>query len=211
MSRRPTLTEVLSDSIRYFLNDFSVCLPGRIEKYDAVTQKADVKPLIQKQYVDGETQPLPIVVGVPVVFPGAGNRARLNMSVLEPGDFVLMLFCDRAIDKWVQSGRDLPPPDRRQHDLTDAIAIAGLNPFTGFDNPEPDVVGISYKDAKFRLQPDGRITIGNAATELLDILDRTLTEISAITVTVSGVPTPINNIPNFVALRAELSLLKGSQ
>lgn len=212
MSRRPTLSSVLSDSIRYVLNDFNVCMPGRIEKYDAVKQKADVKPLIQKQYLDGRTESLPIVVGVPVVFPGAGNRAKLNMSVLQQGDFVLMLFCDRNIDQWLSSGRDLPPSTRRQHDLTDAIAIAGLNPFSGFDNPEPDVVGITYKDAKFRIQPDGKVTIGNGVTELLDIIDRILLNIQLITVTDSlGVPSPINNIPSFTDLQNELAFLKGSQ
>jgi hypothetical protein len=186
-------------------------MPGRIETYDAVKQKATIKPLIQKQYLDGKTESLPIVVGVPVIFPAAGNKARLNMSVLGEGDFVLLLFCDRSIDQWLVSGNDLPPTGRRQHDLTDAIAIAGLNPFTGFDNPEPDVVGISYKDAKFRIQPDGRFTIGNGATELLDILDRVIAEISSITVTTVTGPTPINNLAQFLILQQELQLIKGSQ
>lgn len=211
MSRQPTLSSVLSNAMRYVLNDFNVCMPGRIEKYDPVTQKADVKPLIQKQYLDGQTQSLPIVVGVPVVLPGAGNKARLNMSVLERGDFVVMFFCDRSIDQWLQGGRDLPPTDRRQHDLTDAIAVPGLNPFTGFNNPEPDVVGITYKDAKLRLQPNGRITLGNGAAELLDILDKTLEAIQNITTIVDGAPLPIFNRPVFVALQQELSLLKGTQ
>lgn len=116
------------------LNSVHVALPGRIEKYDSATQKADVKPLVMwvSRSPDGSKErprPMPVVPCVPVVFPAAGGFS-VTFPV-EVGDTVLLVFASQSLDNWLFSdGRDTDPDDPRRHGLTDAIALPGLRPFT---------------------------------------------------------------------------------
>jgi hypothetical protein len=130
--RTPTLAELLAihgDSIKR--SSFSA-LPGRIEKYDAATQKASVKPLVKDRVPtkDGSEllEPFPIIQSVPVVWPRAGGFF-LTMP-LAVGDLVLLVFADRSIDKFKSSrGTDTDPDDFRMHDIADAVALPGCYPF----------------------------------------------------------------------------------
>jgi len=129
--RTPTLSEVIRAAIDSRLRDVHVALPGRIESYDASEQKADVKPMV------GELLPtragreieesLPVIPNVPLVFPrGGGFYLTLPMR---PGDFVLLVVNERSIDTWISGdGDEKSPDDFRTHNLSDAVALAGLYP-----------------------------------------------------------------------------------
>lgn len=108
-----------------------VALPGRIETYDASTQQATVQPLVYDGVYD-ETgartaDRLPVVTGVPVVFPGAGGF-RVTFPVTA-GDTVLLVFSSSSIDLWLALGGEVDPVDDRRHHISDAIAIPGLRDF----------------------------------------------------------------------------------
>jgi hypothetical protein len=131
-TRTPDLSEVVKAAIDSQLRDFYVALPGQVVSYNSVTQTVDVKPLLQRAYVDedgnDDTDELPIVTSVPVMFPKAGGHF-LSLPIIA-GDNVLLLFCDRSIDLYMSSSGavSVDPVDFREHDITDAVAIPGFFP-----------------------------------------------------------------------------------
>lgn len=131
MSNSPTMAEALSLIMEARLRELHVAIPARVEAYDAATQKASVQPLIRAKRVDVDgdelVERLPLIIGVPVVFPAAGGF-RLTFPVV-PGDTVLLVFSEASLDVWLQTGGDVDPRDDRRNHLSDAIAIPGLHPF----------------------------------------------------------------------------------
>lgn len=131
--RTLTLDDLLQLHGNQLLDGVHTCMPGAIDTWDPVTQKADVKPLIKRriQHEDGTEllEELPIIPGVPVQFP---RSAEFFLSFpLHKGDFVMLHFAERSIDKWLSgTGADTDPDDFRRHDLTDAIAVPGVAPFS---------------------------------------------------------------------------------
>lgn len=108
-----------------------VALPGRVEAYDATTQKATVKPLLRRRHEDEDGAvsyvPRNPISNVPVVFPGGGGyRLIFPLAV---GDTVLLVFGDESMDAWLSKGGDADPADVRRHSLTDAICIPCLRSF----------------------------------------------------------------------------------
>lgn len=131
-TRIPTLAEVLTAAIDSRLGLLHTALPGRVESYDAASQKATVKPLIQNVELPDEgaeiLDVLPVLHDVPVVFPRTAGFF-LSLPVAK-GDLVLLVFLERSADLWLHSqGGDTNPVDPRRHDLSDAVAIPGLFPF----------------------------------------------------------------------------------
>ncbi len=185
MSGEPTLNKAIHSVVEYRLSNLHTCLPGRVEKYDPETQKADVKPLLKRKFKDNTEIELPVIVNVPVVFPRSGGGS-LTFPVVK-GDGVLLLFSERSLDRWLSAGGDVAPDDRRKFDLSDAIAIPGLNPFT-MNNLDPDGVNATliFGDGKFVINPDGKIALGNSNQELMDLIDRLIAALVA-----SVVPTGI--------------------
>lgn len=138
-SRTPKLEEVLSRTIQYRLEDLHVCIPAEVTAYDAATQKASVKPLVQRVLVDLDgnesLEGFPVIPSVPVMWPRAGGF--FMVMPLAVGDLVMLVFADRSLDLWlIGSGSETNPIDLRTHDLSDAVAIPGLYPFSKALNAE---------------------------------------------------------------------------
>ncbi|WP_065649245.1 Gp138 family membrane-puncturing spike protein [Pantoea eucrina] len=116
--------KVLSDSIFSMLR---VSLPGIIESFDPIACTCTVQPALKGQTADElgniKSAPLPLLVDVPVIFPRGGG-CTITFPV-KAGDECLVVFSDRCIDFWWQSGGVQEPVDPRQHDLSDAFAIVG--------------------------------------------------------------------------------------
>jgi len=124
----PSLADVLRGTISDELSGVHVAIPGRVTAYSASRARASVQPLIRRGYTDeaGERQSerLPVVVDVPVVFPGSGPYSlKFPIGV---GDTVLLVFASASLDKWLAIGGEVDPVDDRRHSLSDAIAIPGL-------------------------------------------------------------------------------------
>lgn len=104
-----------------------VSIPGIIQSFDPDAVTAVVQPAIKG--VEHDTSGaeisvnLPLLVDVPVVFPRGGG-CTLTFPVKE-GDECLVIFADRCIDFWWQSGGIQEPVDGRMHDLSDAFCIVG--------------------------------------------------------------------------------------
>lgn len=107
------------------LKDLHTCLPGIIASFDPVTQTASVQPAIKRIFTEHGAVNLPLCVDVPVAFPGGGDFF-LTFPV-KAGDECILMFSERAIDNWHVSGGTQTPAEYRMHDLSDGIAIVGLN------------------------------------------------------------------------------------
>lgn len=166
MSRRsPTLEEVIRAALAAAQGRIHTALPGRIESYDSERQCANVQPLIQNITLTGEgedlVETLPIINDVPVVFPrGGGFFISLPLA---KGDYVLLVFNERSIDKFVTgSGGVTDPLDPRQHNLSDAVAFAGFYPFAQSiedSNGEDLVLGKDENGVQLALTADGRVNV----------------------------------------------------
>ncbi len=104
--------------------DVHTCLPGIIEEFNPELQTATVTPAIKRILVKGEELVLPPCVDVPVYFMGSADFF-ITFKVSR-GDGCLLLFSERCIDGWFETGQPSPPLDYRLHDLSDAFALIGV-------------------------------------------------------------------------------------
>lgn len=158
MPTERSLTEALARAVERAMTELSVCLPGRVERYDHTQQRADVVPLLRKRYADGQIGEPQVITNVPVVFPRSGG-ASLTFPV-RPGDGVMLHFADRSIDDWLSEGGTVTPTDSRKHDISDCIAVPGLYAFDG-ESPQDnnDDVLLKYADSEVRLKGDGDVEV----------------------------------------------------
>lgn len=135
-SRSPNLAEVIRMAVKENQATIHTGLPGRIDKYDNVEQKADIclllrRPLVTADGVELEPEDLPILMDVPIEFPrgGAGSGDFMLTWPLAPGDLCKVDFIERSMDQWLdKNGEVTTPLDFRMHSLSDAVARPGLYP-----------------------------------------------------------------------------------
>jgi phage baseplate assembly protein V len=205
MSKR-SLSEPIQRALDVLSTEIRVCIPGRVEKYDHTIQRAEVKPLINRWYADGQSQEMPVVAGVPVVFPRSGG-ASLTMPV-KSGDGVLLLFSDRSIDKWLKKGGVVTPDDRRKHSLSDCIAIPGLYSFADQSPSENnDDVLLQFDGSNVRLKPGGNAEIETSATIKAETVDLSAEcETAELTASISTeITSPITTINGNVKINGSIT------
>jgi hypothetical protein len=218
MTSPNTLGSAITNSVLYQLMNVHTSFPAQIVSYDYTKKRASVQPLIDKKYTDGVVQPMPILNNVPVVFPTASGFSMTYP--VNPGDYCLVSCCERSISDWLTSGNQGPPSDPRRLDLSDGVAIMGLQPFS---NPIPasnntDFV-LSYNGSSITIDGNGNIildtsntvAIGNSTTELLSVVSQLMTYLQGPTVMGAAFGGPLN--PAFVsqvlALQTQLNLITG--
>lgn len=133
-----------------------VSMPGLVLASNALNQTVTVQPLIREKVLDRKTgqiqwKDLPVLTDVTVQYPG-GTLGVLTHPP-SPGDEVMLIFQDRCYDSWWSSGQLSNWNDRRFHDLSDAIAIPGLN-------STPRIVPLVAPDAIELRSFDGITRIG---------------------------------------------------
>jgi len=228
MSSPISMADAIRQSILYQLSLIHTALPGAIVSYDYTTQKAAVQPLLNKLSPEGPPNgtpiPLPVLQNVPVIFPRAGG-ASLTFPVVQ-GDTCLLLFIERSTDLWKTDGGQVTPDDNRRFNLSDAVAIMGLFPFSETSQAtNNDDLLLTYNGSSFRIKKNGdivietasKIAIGTSVVELLQKISDTLAGIAAITTTVTvasvpfgPVPFPIDNAATFTAIKGQIDSIKGT-
>src|SRR5690606_5340550 len=89
--------------------------------------------------------------GVPVWFPQGGPFAIT--FPLGEGDECLLVFMDLCMDSWLARGDVQNWSDRRRHDLSDAVALVGLNSQPNrLENIASDALELRTKDGDFRFR-----------------------------------------------------------
>lgn len=128
---------------RELINDFNVtldaCLQGLqsriwtalpcvVQSFDPSVMTITAQPAVMgyRRNPDGTTDTItmPLLVDVPVQFPGAGG-VSMTFAVA-PGDECLIVFSSRCIDGWWYLGGVQEQVEKRRHDLSDGMAILGF-------------------------------------------------------------------------------------
>ena len=127
--RYPSIYSWIQAQIDASLNQTFVSMPGIVQSFDATDCTAAVQIAILYQNRDKNNNwqnitPSPVIPKAIVQFPG--NKNFIYTFPLAAGDEGLLVFADRCVDSWWQSGGVQPQLDIRQHDLTDAIFIPGI-------------------------------------------------------------------------------------
>ncbi len=159
MGEKNTLIEVIENAISRAFEDVHTCMPGRIESYSFRDQKATIKPLLKKIYLDNTVLDLPVLGNVPVIFPRT-STAGITFPI-NKGDKCLLVFSERSLEQWYLSGNNIEPGDRRRYDLSDAIAIPGLYSFaeTNIQSNNSDTE-IHNKGQRITIKANGDIEMG---------------------------------------------------
>lgn len=117
----------LDTAFRTFASTFWVALPAIVQSYDAAKGTVTVLPAIQFTALqeDGSRAPIELrpIPDVPVVVLGGGGFVAT--FPIQAGDEALVIFADRCIDAWWQSGKVSPQAELRMHSLSDGFAIIG--------------------------------------------------------------------------------------
>lgn len=186
--------DALSASIR-------VAMPAKVVSWNPEKQTISAQPTIREKIVDRATgtirwETLPVIPDVPLQFPQGGNFA-LTFPV-KKDDEVLLIFNDLCIDSWWASGGIQNWNDRRRHDLSDAVAILGINSVPEvIPDISTDALELRQKQGSAKVSIDtgsiiyGGLPVGFDALKLeANGCDISFSKTIKV-VLISGVPTPI--------------------
>lgn len=129
INKDKSLTQVLERLTNSIKTSIHCVKIGEIVSFDKLEQTASVKVLHvidnnYNLYLDKEIE-YPVLQKVPVVILQGGG-ANITFPI-KTGDQCLLLFCDYMIDSWWITGGAKPSIVPRKHDISDPIALVGLN------------------------------------------------------------------------------------
>jgi hypothetical protein len=140
-------TPELEDVIR------AASLPARVVKFAPGTRPTVTCQPFPSDLIDGEPVDLPVLAGVPVVYP-QGKGGAITWP-LQADDVVLVVFAARPLGRYRSEGAEGDPRQVRHHSLSDAWAIplgAGNADVPGDDN---NAVWTAPTGGKIRLGAGG--------------------------------------------------------
>lgn len=129
IGRNFPLAEIVERILEDAKADLHVALPGRVESYDPAKQIANIKPTIKQTVREGDDQDKtllehPVIPAVPVVWPRGGGY--FMTFPLAAGDSGLLVFSERDLGAWRDSGQVSDAGDEGIHGLAGAVFIPGL-------------------------------------------------------------------------------------
>lgn len=142
----------------------------------------------------------PILLDVPVIF--LGNKNRGLTFPVSKGDVCLILYNDRDIDNWFQSGQIAGVASSRAHSISDGIAIIGLyssnNSIEDFDE---DRVLLRNNDVEVGLS-ESKVRIKNATRNLYTVLNQLISDLQSATTIPAAIGVPLTFSPGTIAALA---------
>lgn len=157
------------DQIEAKLLNVHTSMPAIVVDYDPNSRTLSAQPAIQRVFSEGEglsgNVNLPVCVDVPVQFPSGGGY-EITFPV-KAGDECLLIFSERCLDGWFETGKPTPPKDFRQHDLSDAVAIVGIRSKPNVNPTWGGGVEISGENGRIRLNDEAvELGMGGAFLKL---------------------------------------------
>lgn len=178
MDRRERIentTETFLAAMEGWQSGIWTALPGIIQSFDPATGTCTIQPTIQARVRakdSSDTPPLPgavvskkpwwwvslpVLVDVPVLFPGGGGWSMT--FPIAKGDEALVVFASRCIDAWWQSGKVDVQAELRMHDLSDGFAIMQPRSLPRKLNPAISTTAVELRNdagtVKFKIAADG--------------------------------------------------------
>lgn len=162
------ISDLIKTGVEAGLLNTLVSYPAIVESFDP--EKQTIKAQIAIKRINaGVDEAISVLVDVPIMLPTVSGFT-ITMPI-KKGDEVLLLFADRAIDGWFESGKVSKQVEHRQHHLSDAFALIGINSkpnvIPGY-NTENMEIRNTVGDQKISLKPDGAIeavTTGDVKVE----------------------------------------------
>ena len=143
------------------VKSLSTTTVGHILSFDPTKQRAQVQPGIQRVDLDNNRHNPPPISDVPVLFIG-GSTSQLEFEV-KPNDEGLLIFTQRNIDGWKQTGGIADNPTARFLDMQDCLFIHGVRSLPqvieGFEN---NGIRMRHGDNHVWIKNDGTIVSSNA-------------------------------------------------
>lgn len=185
---QPTTYDLLGKHRSRLLDNLNKVKVGIVESFDATKRTAKIELAFKRPQNDGSILPYPVLVDCPVFFLQGGGKGF--SAPIASGDECIVLFSDQALDTWFEEGGSEPPASTRVHDLSDGIALVGLNSLA---NPSQYAlatgeVGFSDGDAKVAAN-NGLVTVKNQTQSLLTILNLLTTYLTALNAALAAMTT----------------------
>jgi len=167
--------------------------PGHILAFDPVTQLAQVQIGITRVDLSGATFEPPAIIETPVYFPGGDYHIEYQ---IDPGCEGDILFSQRCVDGWIQTGGVAANPIGRFHDPQDAFFLPGFRSLPNvMPNFQNNGVRLSNKDGtQFAwLKNDNTIVLENGVGHIRLAANGTVT-INGVTITTASLVTTPNDV-----------------
>lgn len=158
-STRRSGVEALFAAIESERREINTTLDGTIVSYDRATQRAVIKPKLERKFGD-KTLQAPDLKEIKVAMPGGGGYG-LHYD-LKAGDPVTLHVRQRSVDKSQTEGGNTDNAPGRMNDLSDAMAYpGGGEDAKKMDNMPADGVHVGSADGKkgFQVRGDGSLAI----------------------------------------------------
>lgn len=173
----PRILDLLDQYKKAMLLDLKCHDIGTIQSFNKDAQTAQVTINYKKTYnlkngISGIYENVlvdyPILLDVPVVVLRGGG-ARLTFPIVV-GDQCVVMYNDRSIDGWFQSGQVGPITSPRLHSISDGIALVGLSSMANpLEDYEDDFAGLNWGETSVGVTED-KVRVKNADQNLKDLL-----------------------------------------
>jgi hypothetical protein len=186
-----TLAEQIQLYVKAQQRPIRTSIPGKITKFNAETQTADILLLVKEKLIDPEgesTEFETTLSDVPVMFPASDDDVYISLPVAV-GSLGEVRFSDRPISEWTDSDgsrAETAGDDRRTHDLSFAYFQPGLRPLQrALSSFEDDAIVLKNKNLRVAIKND-TFAVENSTAELISLLFDAINELS--TCTAGGSP-----------------------
>lgn len=164
-----------------------------IQSFNAETQTASATINYKKTFFERQTngqylpvqKDYPVLLDCPVII-FKGGSAALTMPITA-GDTCLVLFNDRDIDNWFQSGQIGPVASPRMHSFSDGLILVGVshsgNVLDDYDSTRAVLRNGSTKVAVSA----SKVEISNGTANLNTLLQNLITQLKALIIDVNAV------------------------
>lgn len=135
MGSKVNQTELFKTAFREMMKSVGTNIPGHILSFDKDTQMAQVQIGIEQADANGKfSKPAPLIE-VYVYMPGGDFIVECQ---IDEGTEGLIVFSQRCIDGWTDTGGIAKNPIMRFHDMSDAFFLPGVksqpNKVSSFEN-----------------------------------------------------------------------------